>query len=220
MNGGTDGGGSRPPVDCGDVQVWDTDGDRISDSLEASNRGFHAFSPTACDRDPSAARGKPSSGSLVSGLNLTDEGGGYVHLRGSDGPDTDDWATLPLLSCIEAVGRDAETMAIRLTINDLSLRAGGPFVPHSSHQNGLDADVRYVRRDGRVAPLDIRSTPGDYDAVTTQALLQAFVRRCSVSAIFVDLPSLGFTNEELDSPVLVQAPGHTNHFHVRLRPPS
>jgi hypothetical protein len=41
-----------------------------------------------------------------------------------------------------------------------------------------------------------------------------------VSTIFADLPSLAFTNDELDRPVLVQAPGHTNHFHIRLRPPS
>jgi murein endopeptidase len=102
----------------------------------------------------------------------------------------------------------------------LSLQAGGHFVPHAAHQNGLEVDVRYVRRDGHVAPLDIRQSPSDYDALTTQTLMQSFLRRCDVSTVFADLPSLSFTNEELDRPVLVQAPGHSNHFHVRLRPPS
>jgi hypothetical protein len=214
-------GGPPPPLaKCGAAQPWDIDGDGISDSVEQNNRTLYGFDATVCDRDPSNPAGKPAGGALVRGLNLTNQGAGYLHLRGSDPPDADDWATLRMVSCIEAVGREAEALDLRITVNDLSLQPGGHFVPHASHQNGLDVDVRYVRADGRVAPLDIRQSPADYDALTTQAILQAFLRRCEVSAIFADLPSLTFTNEELDRPVLVQAPGHTNHFHVRLRPPS
>jgi hypothetical protein len=230
--GARDGGARGGPVEgpargrgaetanCGPVRPWDADGDGISDSLERSNAPFHSFNPAACDRDPSTAIGSPASGTLKQGVNLTDEGSGYLHVRGSDPPDADDWATLSMLNCIEAVGREAETLNLRMTVTDLSLRTGGLFVPHSSHQNGLDADLRYVRADGRLAPLDIRQSPRDYDALTTQAVLQTFIRQCPVSTIFADLPSLAFTNDELDRPVLVQAPGHTNHFHIRLRPPS
>lgn len=206
--------------DCGAVQPWDVDGDGISDRVERNNSAFHGFDSTRCDRDPSAATGQPAGGALLRGVNLVDEGDGYVHLRGTDPVDTDDWATLALVNCLEAVGREAKTLDVRLTVNDLSRRPGGRFQPHRSHQNGLDVDVRYVRRDGRVAPLDIRQSPGAYDAVLTQALMQSFIRQCDVSVIFADLPSLNFTNDEVDRPVLVQAPGHTNHFHVRLRGPS
>ena len=218
--GGSNRGQGPKAADCGAVQPWDTDGDGISDRVEQNNRTFHAFDPARCDRDPSAATGQPASGALLHGVNLADDGDGYVHLRGTDPPDSDDWATLRMLNCLEAVGREARALDVRITVNDLSRRPGGPFVPHSSHQNGLDVDVRYLRSDGRVAPLDIRQSPRDYDALTTQAVMRVFIQRCDVSTVFVDLPSLNFTNDELDRPVLVQAPGHTNHFHVRLRRPS
>jgi hypothetical protein len=206
------------PAACGSRQSWDQDGDGISDAIEDNNRPFgHAFSPSRCDRDPSRPVGAPASGSLSLGVNLRDRGPGYLHVRGTDPVDGDDWGTLPLVACIEDVGRSWESTLLAVTVTDLSLRAGGLFRPHSSHQNGLDVDVRYIRADGRAAPLDIRLQPDGYDPVATRGLIEAFIALCPVHVIFTDLDFLQFTNEDVARPVLMTARGHTNHFHVRLK---
>ena len=207
-----------PAASCGQAHPWDRDGDGISDTIEDNNRPFgHAFSHARCDRDPSRPIGQAASGRLSLGVNLRDRGAGYLHVCGTDPVDADDWGTLSLVACIEAVGRFWESTRLAVNVTDLSLRPGGLFRPHSSHQNGLDADVRYVRADGRSAPLDIRLQPDAYDAVATRALMNAFIELCPVRVIFTDLEVLQFRNEEVAAPVLVTARGHTNHFHVRLK---
>lgn len=217
------GPGSSPAVNCGSVSAWDSDGDGISDSLELNNlqSGYVPFNLDGCDRDPSRAVGNYSQGSLDGAVNIVDRGDGYVHLRGDDPVDSDDWATLALAGCLEAVAREWRETGMTLYVNDLSRRRGGSFrPPHISHQNGLDADLRYLRTDNRNLPLDIRDNPDRYDALATRALFELIIRTCDVKLVLTDLANLGFTNDELPGPVVIQAPGHSNHFHLRLKKPA
>ncbi len=209
------------PAQCGQVAAWDRDGDGISDSIETNNarEGYLALDPSRCDPDPSAPRGSHRRGSLRGGVNLTDRGTGYLHLRGGDRVDRDDWGTLELVNCLEAASRTAHNLGRELGVLDMSLRRGGHFPPHRNHQNGLDADVRYLRRDRRQVPLDLRTSPRQYDASATRQLMNAIVRHCDVRVIYVDLPRLGFGNRDLTKPVLVHASGHSNHFHLSLEKP-
>lgn len=209
------------PASCGAATPWDRDGDTISDNIERNNRaeGYHALDPGRCDADPSSARGSYADGRLRGGLNLTDRGTGYRHHYGPDAVDSDDWATLEMINCLEAVSRRQQGVGRPLTVLDLSLRRGGPFPPHRTHQNGLDADLRYLRKDRRLAPLDLRLAPKEYARGATRQLFRALVRECAVAVILVDLDRIGFGNEVLDRPVLVHAPGHSNHFHLRLETP-
>ena len=206
---------------CGSPTAWDRDGDSISDSIERNNgsEGYLPLDPDRCDPDPSTPRGDYFAGSLDGGINLTDRGSGYVHAYGPDRVDSDDWGTLELINCLEAAGRHAAGARRTLTVLDLSLRRGGSFSPHRSHQNGLDADLRYLRKDRRAAPLDLRYAPGEYAERATLQLFRALVRECPVRVILVDLDRLGFDNGDLARPVLVHAPGHSNHFHLRLDKP-
>ncbi len=210
-------------VDCGRRAAWDGDGDGLSDAVERNNagEGYHRFDLEGCDDDPSQARGSWDGGEVAGAVNLSDRGGGYIHLRGSDPVDGDDWGILELISCIEAVGRAWKASGRRLNVNDLSQRPGGEFPPHRSHQNGLDLDARYVRRDGRDHPLDLRYHPEDYDPLATQELLRLFLEHCDVMFIFADLERLDFPVEALGAgaDTLRYAPGHSNHFHVRLQQP-
>lgn len=212
--------GVRP---CGPVNPWDRDGDGISDSVEENHRaeGYLPLDPDACDDDPTLPRGTWYEGALEGSLNLTDRGTGYVHNRGSDPVDGDDWGSLSMVHCLEEVGRHWEASGLVMGVNDLSQRPGERFPPHRSHQNGLDADLRYVRTDGINAPLDLRRNPELYDPVATQQLFRLFLEHCDVHVLFVDLEGLGFGNAELDAgrEVLHTAAGHSNHFHVRLNPP-
>ncbi len=98
------GNSTNPPTDCSQKTTFDTDGDGISDSVEKNNRQANGvdLDVQRCDRDPSLPVGKPSSGRLEGGLNLPDRGAGYQHYRGSDSVDSDDWAALETLACLDA----------------------------------------------------------------------------------------------------------------------
>ena len=205
-----------PSVNCGRVQPFDSDGDGISNPVERNNsiNSYADLQTGRCDDDPSSPQGVPNKGKLIGGLNLPDKGTGYFHFRGTDGVDKDDWGSLTLLTCLESVGRALRAEGIVLNVGDLSLRGGGRFPPHASHQNGMDVDLRYVRRDRRSAPLDLRSDSAAYDPVATKKMFDIFLRFCPVRLIFVDTDRVNFP---LDDDRIFHADGHSNHAHVRLQ---
>jgi murein endopeptidase len=100
-------------------------------------------------------------------------------------------------------------------IGDLSRPRGGDFGPryglpgHASHQNGLDVDLYYPRRDGlERAP---RGAAG-IDRRLSQDLVDRFVR-AGAQRVFVG-PSTGLRGP----PGVVQRLAHhDNHLHVRIR---
>ena len=211
-----------PPsqTDCGNIRVWDSDGDGLSDRVEENNatNGYADLVTGRCDPDPTVAVGRPGQGSITNALNLPDRNSGYRHFYGIDAIDTDDWGVLALLTCIEATGRALANTDILVQVGDLSLRDGGPFPPHAGHQNGLEADLRYVRRDRAFVPLDLRLDPQAYDPDATARLFDAMFDTCSIEFILVDLERLGFSLSDSDRNLrIIDAAGHSNHFHIRLR---
>ena len=196
----------------------DADADDIDDALEAINLrlGQDRLQPGRCDPDPSRAVGKPFSGTLPQGVNLPDVGEGFRHSPGTDPPDSDDWTTLAMAKCVKAVGAALRAEGRELGITDLSRRGGGRFVPHKSHQNGLDADMRYQRVDKKNHPLDLKRNPELYDREATLALFRHFASRCPVDVLFVDLDRVGFDADEVPGVRLAHVAGHSNHFHLRL----
>jgi murein endopeptidase len=104
--------------------------------------------------------------------------------------------------------------APRLAIGDLSRPHGGDFGPqygelgHASHQNGLDVDIYYPRRDRRErAPIG----PSQVDLRLSQELVDMFVA-AGAQRVFVGL------HLALRGPrrVVEQLVYHDNHLHVRL----
>lgn len=169
----------------------------------------------------SLAVGKPNGGRLVNGLQLPSTGPDWVtwdpiRQRAPNRPDRR-WGTDRLLAFLLYVLRDyrlANPGAPPVLIGDLSLPYGGPFgsdfggLGHMSHQNGLDVDILYPRRDG--APLP----PGkvaDVDRTLSQDLVSRFVG-AGAQFVFVG------THVGLGGPPsVVQAIAHHNdHAHVRI----
>jgi murein endopeptidase len=106
----------------------------------------------------------------------------------------------------------AHPRAARLGIGDLSRPHGGYFGPkHATHQNGLDVDVYYPRRDRRERP-PLRVS--QIDVALAQDLVDRFV------AAGVELVYVG-PNTPLTGPPGVVIPlwNHDNHLHVRIRFP-
>ena len=171
----------------------------------------------------SRAVGLPYAGRLVNGVQLPAQG---VHFftwdpvferspnRGWRRFGTD--RLVRVLLEVAAAYRRANPGAPRVGIGDLSRPEGGDFGRrwggrgHVSHQNGLDADVYYPRRDGReLAP----ATPAQIDRPLAQDLVDRFVAAVAVK-VFVG-PNTGL----IGPPDVVQVlpANHDNHMHVRLR---
>ena len=154
-------------------------------------------------------------GSLHNGTRLPVEGPNWVTWN----PVTDSVPNAPhrlygnertirtLLSVIEAY-RAANPRAPRVVVGDISFEDGGPMDAHVSHQNGLDVDIYYPRRD------DTLRAPRSSEAIDrrlAQDLLDRFIA-AGAHMVFV-----GYRTD-LRGPdeVVVPYPNHEDHMHVRF----
>ena len=128
------------------------------------------------------------------------------------------WGATKTVARVLAVVRDVRRRhpgSPRIGVGDLSRPRGGDFgarfggVGHASHQNGLDVDVYYPRRDRREAA---PRTVAQVDLRLSQALVDGFLR-AGATKIFVG------PNVRLRGPrrIVQPLPYHDNHLHVRFR---
>jgi murein endopeptidase len=171
----------------------------------------------------SRAVGRPNQGRLVGGVELPAAGTHFVTVDPVTGTAPNRaWRRWGTDRLIEVVLRVAEEHAAahpdgpRLVVGDLSRPHGGRFGRefggdgHRSHQNGLDVDVWYPRRDGREA---IPASVGQIDRRLAQELVGRFVR-AGAEYVFVG-PRTGLRGP----PTVVMTLGnHDDHLHVRIRP--
>lgn len=111
--------------------------------------------------------------------------------------------------------RTEHDSAQRIGIMDLSRTHGGKFGPeygglgHASHQNGLDIDILYPRKDGtETRP----SKPSQVDRKLSQELVDRFVEAGAIK-VFVG-PRLNLKGPKN---VVVPLIHHDDHLHVRVR---
>ena len=164
----------------------------------------------------SVPHGLPWAGRLSGAVQLPAAGPGFftwdplLHRR-PDRPGRR-WGTDRLVRTVLRVVngyRRAHPHAPPLGIGDLSRRTGGRFgILHRSHQNGVDVDVYYPRRDGRLRPPD---RPEQIDRRLAQDVVDRFVRAGS-RLVFVG-PRTGLHGPPGVVETLV---GHDNHVHARL----
>ena len=166
--------------------------------------------------------GLPHAGRLVNGVQLPVEGTHFFTWdpvrRRSPNRAWRRWGTDGLVRITLRVIREfaaAHPRAPRIGVGDLSRPRGGDFGPrfggigHASHQNGLDVDVYYPRKDRRERS---PKTAAQVDRRLAQDLVDRFVAAGAVK-VFVG-PNVRLTGP----PRFVQAlPRHDNHLHVRIR---
>ena len=165
-----------------------------------------------------SAEGLPYAGHLHDATQLPVESADWVTWN----PNTDSSPNLPSrlyghertirkIVGVLAAYRATHPEAPRVVIGDISYRGGGPMDQHVSHQNGLDVEVYYPRRDGALrAP----SSSSLVDRRLSQHLLDAFLEG-GARIVFV-----GYSTD-LRGPggVVVPYPNHENHMHVRFANP-
>jgi len=130
------------------------------------------------------------------------------------------WGTHTTVATIIGVLHEfrlAHPEAPRIGVGDLSRPHGGPFgrryggLGHSSHQNGLDVDVYYPRRDAREEQV---WNPRQVDHALAQDLVDRFVD-AGAQYVFVG-PRVGLHGKRGVVQVLAH---HDDHLHVRFPPP-
>ncbi len=184
----------------------------------ASERKTEATPATRVDWNHAHSIGLPFSGRLVDGTQLPVEGPDWVTWN----PSADSRPNLPhrlygnerTIRAILAVVRTyraAHPRAPRVVVGDISRDGGGWMNEHVSHQNGLDVDVYYPRRDRR---LSAPASPSQVDRRLAQDLLDRFLA-AEAQIVFVGYSS------GLRGPggVVVPYPNHENHMHVRFPTP-
>jgi murein endopeptidase len=169
----------------------------------------------------SYAAGTPQRGFLVRGIKLPSEGVDFFTwdfpLSRSPSRPWRRWGTDTTIATvlrIVAEYRAENPGAPRVAIADISRQQGGPFgrefggLGHASHQNGLDVDIPYPRKDRQeMAPVK----PSQVDQRLSQDLVDRFVAAGAVY-IFVG-PHLKLRGPRSVVQKLVY---HDNHMHVRF----
>lgn len=112
-----------------------------------------------------------------------------------------------MLSLIFWVERSwAATDARKFGIGNISVADGAKFRPHATHRDGLQVDVRALRRDGKHA--GVRWYQADDDSAATARLIAIFNAHPLVDKVF-------FNDSKV--PKVFPLQHHDNHFHVEAR---
>lgn len=94
----------------------------------------------------------------------------------------------------------------RFGVGNISRADGRPDDDHKSHKDGLQVDVRPLRKDGLHLP--VRWDDREYDQVATLRLIELFRTFAPVLVIYFNDPDIPFVRSRVK---------HDDHFHVGLR---
>ena len=95
---------------------------------------------------------------------------------------------------------------MQVGIGDMSFANGAHMAPHVTHRNGRNADIRPMRTDGKMLPVDINSP--EYSRDYTSELVDMFRAQLNLQSIlFNDATIKGVTHWQ----------GHDNHLHVSMK---
>jgi murein endopeptidase len=191
--------------------VRTTDRARLGEKRQRERKP--AFQPIDWHR--AASHGLPYAGSLHGGTRLPVDGPDWItwhpvenrvpnalhRLYGNE-------LTIRKLLAVAAAYRAANPDAPRVLVGDISFRHGGPMEQHRSHQNGLDVDIYYPRRNRTRRP---PSASSQIDRTLAQDLLDRFVA-AGAEKIFVGYA----TGLRGPAGVVVPYPNHGDHMHVRF----
>ena len=130
-----------------------------------------------------------------------------------DPPANANWGTAELISTLEEAGRAMVIAGYgQVAVGDLGYEHGGDHPEHQTHEVGLDADIRPMKKANNQCAGGTRWTLSAYDRAATRA---------RATAIRAATP--GHVKEILfNDPVLIQEgltvyrAGHDDHLHVRL----
>ncbi len=147
---------------------------------------------------------------LLAHLELPDFGATLCDYNVGNGPAN--WGTAAAIGQVEAAGKSlARSGFSRPAVGDVGFEHGGDIPGHTTHEQGLDVDLRPMRRDDRQCGVGTNWRSSAYDRAATRALVR------SVRATAPGHVKVIYFND----PVLVREglttwhSGHDDHLHVR-----
>jgi hypothetical protein len=157
----------------------------------------------------------PASGGTNAAVNtqLPSPGAGYYSYR----PAREQFGLSQTIQALQAIGlawQRAHPNGPRLGIGGISLRGGGPFPPHKSHQLGVDVDIRPLRKDGKDGKNDGATTfrSATYSLPLTQQLVDLIHKNGVLPVRFVLFADTRVRGTHEDK-------SHYRHLHVRFIAP-
>ena len=131
----------------------------------------------------------------------------------SVGNGTANWGTASAIAFIDlAARRNVAAGRGRVALGDIGLEHGGDIAGHDTHEQGLDVDVRLVRKDRAQCRAGTNYRSSAYDRSATRALIQA-IRGFApghVKVIYFNDPVL------IKEGLTRRLAGHDDHLHVRF----
>ena len=131
----------------------------------------------------------------------------------SSGNGPANWGTAEMIATLEAAGSTMVTGGFgRVAIGDVSFEHGGDIPDHETHEVGMDADIRPMRKANDQCAYPTRWNLTSYDRSATRALIRA-IRAATpghIKLIYFNDPVLvgeGLTTAHV---------GHDDHLHVRV----
>lgn len=117
------------------------------------------------------------------------------------------YASPPMMTAILCVAFEWQAIdRRRFGVGDISLAGGVATSDHYSHKNGLQVDIRPLRKDGLEE--GVIWSDSHYDKEGTERLIAMFRTFAPVVQIFFNDPNIPFVKK---------LKNHDNHFHVELR---
>lgn len=186
------------------------------------------------------AQGFYARGKLVNATVIPKEGYGFVKLGVNDPHRYSTYDMAVVLAKGAEVVKKYYPAGDRMLIGDVAGINGGKAGGHSSHQNGLDADISFFNVDRRnsAAGEATMFTPmvsggkisSKFDLERNYLLLKGLFGTGRVSRVFVDAAVkkalCAFAKSKGEDVTtnnifrrLTPYPGHANHFHVRISCP-
>lgn len=179
----------------------------------------------------SVALGKPDRGALQRPAKLLPS----RHFTVREGHN---YGTQELIDVLNAAGESVHQqhgLSPQLHVGDISLRDGGPFPPHWSHQSGCDVDLGYYLKKKHDHTTMGLATRRRLDVERTWTFLESMLLTGQIEYIFSDrtlIPLLYreakrrdlYTQGELNlwfgsgKGVIRHLGGHRDHLHIRIRP--
>ncbi len=123
------------------------------------------------------------------------------------------WGTAEMTSTLEAAGAAMVAAGYgRVVVNDVSFEHGGDIAGHETHEVGLDADLRPMRKANDQCSFGTRWNLPSYDRAATRELVKAIHAATPghVKLIFFSDPVL------IGEGLTTYHSAHDDHLHVRL----
>lgn len=186
--------------------------------------------------------GSVDAGSLLNGECLPQDGEGYMQLF-RDAQRI--WGASPMINMIQKSAADISRRypnCDRMQVEDISAKGGGDIDGHSSHENGLDVDIGYYKKDcvehdpikkkqmyADPMVINNRVSP-NFDVERNWELMKSLHEHGDVQKIFVDqvlknefcryAKSKGDYQKNIKVlRSMRHVTNHADHMHVRLRCP-